>query len=244
MKKIELDEGFFFGLGAFETVAVYHHPVFLREHLERLNRAMTFLGLSGQVTEEEVYAYLEEHPVECGALKIVVSEKNRLFLTRKNPYTQEIYEKGFLADFAKVRRNETSPFTYHKTLNYGDSILEKRRAAGEGLDEVIFRNGRGEICEGAVTNIFFAKKGKVFTPEISCGLLPGILRNYLMKSLEVTERKIMPEELAEFDECFVTNSLMGIMSVRKLGGRVFESRETAERMRERYQREVLDNRHS
>ncbi len=244
MKRIEADEGFFFGLGAFETVAVYNRPVFLREHLERLNRALLFLGLSGQVTKDEVYAYLREHPVKYGALKIVVSEKNKLFLPGKNPYTPETYEKGFVLDFAKVRRNETSPFTYHKTLNYGDSIMEKRRASEEGLDEVIFRNSRGEICEGAVTNIFFVKKGRVFTPEISSGLLPGILRKYLVESLEVTERKIMPEELAEFDGCFVTNSLMGIMPVRKLGSYAFENRETPKRLRERYQREVLDNRNS
>lgn len=233
--KITLDEGFQFGLGAFETVAVLaNRPVFLEKHLERLERAQKFLGIPQQVTAEEVYAYLEEHPTEYGALKIVVSKENRLILPRDNHYTEEVYEKGFVTDFAKVRRNETSPLTYHKTMNYGDCILEKRRAAAEGLDELIFLNGRGELSEGTISNVFFVRGERLFTPEISCGLLPGILRGWVLENYEVTETRIRPEEMEAFDECFVTNSLMGVMPVLRLGDRSFTKRETADRMREEY----------
>ena len=237
--QITVDEGFQFGLGAFETVAVLkNRPVFLERHLERLERAQEFLGIRQQVTAEEVYAYLEGRPTEYGALKIAVSRENKLILPRANHYTEEVYEKGFAADFSKVRRNETSPFTYHKTMNYGDCILEKRRAAAEGLDELLFLNGRGEISEGTISNVFFVQRGRIFTPEVSCGLLPGILRGYILERCEVTETRIYPEDLEQFEECFVTNSLMGMMPVLRLGSRRFLKRETADRLRAEYLRDA------
>lgn len=231
---IVLDEGYLFGMGAFETVAVYDRPVFLDRHLARLAETLEFLGIQSRVTEDEVSAYLEEKNIRAGVLKIVVSGENKLFLTRENHYTGKDYERGFVMDFSEVRRNESSPFTYHKTLNYGECILEKRRAAARGLDEVVFLNGRGEICEGAVSNVFFVRKGEIFTPKLSCGLLPGIMRRYVMECCDVEERKIFPDSLGEFEECFVTNSLMGIMPVGRLGAYEFAKRDTIRRLQEKY----------
>lgn len=235
--QILYDEGFQFGLGAFETIAVIkNHPVFLKEHLERLRKAEEFLEIRQRPKEGEVYAYLAAHPMEYGAVKIAVSKENKLILPRENHYTEESWRKGFLAGLSKVRRNETSPFTYHKTMNYGDCILEKRRAAAAGLDERIFLNGRGEISEGTISNIFFVREGRLFTPEVSCGLLPGVMRRYILEHYEVEETRIRPEELGTFEECFATNSLMAMMPVLRLGKWVFEKRETADRIREAYLR--------
>ncbi len=216
--RILLDEGFLFGLGAFETIAIKGgRPLWPGRHLKRLDRALSFLGVSGRVTEAEIYEYLETEKMAEGALKIVVSEKNRLFLPRKNPYTEADYRRGFLAAFAEGRRNEHSPLTFHKTLNYADCILERRRAAAGGFDEAVFLNGRGEVCEGCASNIFFVREGRIFTPELSCGLLPGIVREVLMERCSVIETRILAEALGEFEECFLTNSLMGIMPVVRLG---------------------------
>ena len=79
---------------------------------------------------------------------------------RENTYTEQDYEQGFITGYANVRRNETSPLTYHKTLNYGDCILEKRRVKAEGIQEPVFLNTRGELSEGATTNVFFVKRGR------------------------------------------------------------------------------------
>lgn len=73
----------------------------------------------------------------------------------------------------KCCRNETSPLVYHKTLNYGDCILEKRAAAAAGINEKVFVNTKGQISEGTVSNIFFVRKNMIYTPQLSCGLLPG-----------------------------------------------------------------------
>ncbi len=248
--EITMDGGFQFGLGAFETIAVENgRSVFLQRHLNRLERTASFLGLGSLqergITEKSVQDYLQEKSVQAdpegslqtqlrhGALKIMLSEKNVVFQMRENHYTEEMYEHGFRMDFSKVKRNETSPLVYHKTMNYGDCILEKRVASARGMQECIFLNTRGEIAEGAVSNIFFVKQGHLFTPKVSCGLLPGIIREYLLDTEEVAEAVIRPEKLEEFEECFVTNSLMGIMPVKSLGMVSFCDNGTAKRLREK-----------
>lgn len=236
------DEGYYFGLGAFETIAVEEgKPVFLEKHYERLWRAMDFFSLSvneGEIREKVEKALGEEH-MKSGrkVLKITVSQKNLVVSTRENTYTEEDYQQGFSTAYARVRRNETSPLTYHKTLNYGDCILEKRRAKAEGIQEPIFLNTRGELAEGATSNVFFVKDGEIFAPPLSCGMLPGILRQYLYETYSIREQVILPEQVAEFQEMFVSNSLLGIMPVRQLESFVFPGMEMGRKLLEEYWRE-------
>lgn len=241
---LQLDDGFQFGLGAFETIAVEHgQPVFLQKHLMRLDRAAAFLQLSSckarNATPEQIRAYLAAHSISHhSVLKILLTKENLLFLTRPNPYTQKSYETGFRMDFSPVLRNETSPLVTHKTLNYGDCILEKRAAAAQGLNERIFLNTKGQICEGTTTNLFLVRGGAILTPALSCGLLPGILREYLLETYDITETILYPEDLNDCEECFVTNSLMGIMPVVQLGEKRFSCQTTAVRLQEEYQKRI------
>ena len=90
--------------------------------LKNLDKDVTIYQVAASGSEDET--------IKKGrrVLKITVSEKNIDIGIRDNRYCKEDYEKGFLTEFSKIRRNETSPFTYHKTLNYGDCITEKRNA--------------------------------------------------------------------------------------------------------------------
>ena len=241
-QKINLDEGTAFGLGAFETIAVEEgRGVLLTKHLARLTRTARFLdlgepearGLTPAWTAEQLRLHCKPHSV-C---KILLTRENLVMQTRPNTYGPEQYETGFRMDFSAVRRNETSPLVGHKTLNYGDCILEHRAAAAAGMDERIFLNTRGKLAEGTVSNLFLVSGGKLYTPALDCGLLPGVLREYVCGRYPVEEGELDPGELERFDECFVTNSLMGIMPVRQLGTRVFPRRETADRLRAVYEAE-------
>ena len=244
---IKLDEGFLFGLGAFETIAVENgKPLFLEQHLNRIEKAADFLGLGScrqrGLTEEKIEEYLDMYDISLKkheALKVILSAENMFFQMRNNPYVEESYTQGLRAEISKVRRNETSPLVYHKTLNYGDCILEKRAAMAVGIHEMIFINTKGQISEGTVSNIFFVRKNTVYTPQLSCGLLPGILRSYIMERFPVTETIIYPDELMYYDECFVTNSLMGIMPVKQLGNICFPHRTKADELREIYENEKM-----
>lgn len=294
--KITLDEGFQFGLGAFETIAVEAgKPIFLDKHLKRLERAAEFLHLGmlseRGITEKQILRYLEEQAQLSGsrgnfanitqlsesrgnfanmtqlpesrenlanmmqlsesrenfsdithcALKIMLSKENVVFSMRANPYTPERYEKGFVLDISPVKRNETSSLVYHKTMNYGDCILEKRNAAAAGVDERLFLNTKDQICEGTVSNIFFVKQGKLYTPEVRCGLLPGILREYICETQHVEETTIYPENLKAYEECFVTNSLMGIMPVRQVGEISFTEEKVTQALMAKYQKLIAND---
>lgn len=268
--KITLDEGFQFGLGAFETIAVEAgKPIFLDKHLKRLERAAEFLHLGTLsergITEKQILRYLEEQAqlpesrenlanmmqlsesrenfsdiTHC-ALKIMLSKENVVFSMRANPYTPEQYEKGFVLDISPVKRNETSSLVYYKTMNYGDCILEKRNAVAAGVDERLFLNTKDQICEGTVSNIFFVKQGKLYTPEVRCGLLPGILREYICETQHVEETTIYPENLKAYEECFVTNSLMGIMPVRQVGEILFTEEKVTQALMAKYQKLIAND---
>lgn len=177
---------------------------------------LTEAGILSWLSRQQETRSLEHH-----ALKIMVSNKNRLLTLRPNPYTPGQYEEGFRLDYSAVRRNETSPLTRHKTMNYGDCILEKRRAKALGVDELIFLNGQGQLCEGTTTNLFFVRDGILYTPPLSCGLLPGILRRFLLTRFPVREQILTPDDALDMDECFVTNSLMGVMPVTALGAKAY-----------------------
>ena len=102
-------------------------------------------------------------------------------------------------DFSSVRRNETSPLTAYKTLNYGDCILENRQAHGLGMNERIFLNTKGQISEGTVSNIFFVRSGKLYTPDLSCGLLPGILPVNQLGEWKSESREVTNQLLKKYE---------------------------------------------
>lgn len=239
-----LDDGLQFGLGLFETVAVEDgKPVLLPWHMERLKQSMEIFGIPSRPIEEELNQYItslkKESSLNHHALKIVVTKENLFFTIRESNYKPSMYETGFQADFSEVYRNETSPLIYHKTMNYGDCILEKRAASAKGFQERIFLNSKGEICEGTVSNIFFVQDDKLLTPKKSSGLLPGIMRRFVLAScsscgLQPEECSIRPEDLGKIQECFVTNSLMGIMPVHSLGIYRFSQRTYTTRFMDAY----------
>ena len=84
---------------------------------------------------------------------------------------------------AEEQTDSFDRFLFHKTTNrkmYDNALL---RAQKEGFADLIFLNDRGEITEGAISNIFIKKGDKYFTPPIECGLLNGVYRQYLLKTL-------------------------------------------------------------
>ena len=128
------DDGFYFGIGAFETIAVEEGiPQLLTSASGGgVRDSLAFFGIDQSVEDQEVLAYLNACPQseekQHGALKITVTAQNKLFGLRKNTYSEEQYQKGFRLGFSEIRRNETSPLTYHKTLGIADNIMEKRNA--------------------------------------------------------------------------------------------------------------------
>lgn len=240
MTRILLDDGYRFGLGAFETIAIEEgKPVFLCQHLQRLEDTLLQLQIKHNGYErEKAAAKIRDLGAKCkwprAAVKLIVSSGNMVYSLRENPYRHEMYEKGVSLKCSAVMRNETSPLTYLKTLNYGDHYLEKQKAKAEGYDEVIFLNSGGFLTEGAVSNLFCVKDNVIYTAPVHCGLLNGIMRQYVLDTKTVKETVISKEELFSFDEWFLTNSLMGIMPVKSIDEKQAKTMETGRELRKKY----------
>lgn len=220
------DDGIAFGLGLFETIAVEHgQPVFLDEHLARLVSGARRLGIEtdGRVDAGDVLSGINRENMVRSAMKLVLTPSNLLMLPRSNPYSEVDRARGFRLRFSEVRRNETSPLTYLKSMNYGDNLMEKRRAHKDGFDEPLFLNTNGFVAEGATTNMFWARDGRLFTPPVKAGLLPGVMRSYVMSHCAVEECMASRGELFAADEVFVTNSLLGIMPASSLEGHAYDA---------------------
>lgn len=215
--RIIADDGFYFGLGAFETVAVEDGvPLLLSEHLDRMTGTLKRLGIPREHAEladaaRRALEYAElRGPL---ALKITATKDNLLCSLRPNAYTAQRIESGFTCAVSTVRRNETSPLTQMKTLNYGDCIMQKRAANAAGVDEPLFLNTHGQVAEGATTNVFAVIHNQLVTPPVDAGLLPGVMRAWIIEAARARERTLALDELLAADEVLLTNSLMGAMPV-------------------------------
>lgn len=80
-----------------------------------------------------------------------------------------------------------------------------------GADEVIFSNAKGQICEGSFTSIFIEVDSKLFTPPLSAGILPGILRAALIETGKAEEKHLTQDDLLSADKIYIGNSLRGLI---------------------------------
>ena len=101
----------------------------------------------------------------------------------------------------------------HKTTQR--ALYDAARAAlPDGIDELVFLNERGEVCEGTVTNIFVTRKtGEVITPTLACGVLPGVLRQSLIDAGHVQEGVLGLQDIEDATEIHMGNSLRGLIRV-------------------------------
>ena len=210
--KIEFDQGFSFGKGAFETIKVVdNRPLFLQAHLSRLASSLDFFGIEQELDQDRIFDYINQVDGDNFALKLMVSDDNFILTHRPDPYQDN--QGKFHLTISNVQRNTTSKLIYHKSLAYYENILEDHLAKDQGFDSALFVNQAGQLAETAFANIFLVKDGKVYTPALSSGLLAGTMRAYLLENYAIEEAVIPAQDLASFDECFISNALMGVRNV-------------------------------
>lgn len=91
-----------------------------------------------------------------------------------------------------------------------------RASLPAALDEWLFLNRRGEVCEGTITNVFLRARGVLLTPPVACGLLPGVLRGRLLAGGRAREAVLRPADLGE-GELLAGNALRGLAPARIVG---------------------------
>lgn len=228
------DRGFLYGDGVFETVRIYNGiPFMLDEHMERLIAGLKILRFQKLPAGIKVYAsrLIEANKVMNGVLRIAVSrgdltsgidpsacKEPTVVITAKEgaPYAEELYKKGFRAIIAGIRKDGGSPLCRIKSANFLTHILAKGEATEAGVDEAIMLNYEGFVTEATVSNLFIVKSNELVTASVESGILPGIVRRYVISlavkmGLSVSERYVKPDDLYSADEAFLTNSLMEVM---------------------------------
>lgn len=103
----------------------------------------------------------------------------------------------------------------HKTTVRHLYEAELARVAGTDCFDVLFCNERGELCEGARSNVFLRLGGRLFTPPVASGLLPGVMRGQLLRRplLGVVERRLAVDDLRRAEAVYVSNALRGLRRV-------------------------------
>lgn len=213
---IYYDEGYSFGLNFFETILITDHGIFLDEHVARLNHSLEEFGIAKRITVQLIEALISHYKLSNIALKVSVSDKNVIASVRSLTYSPQYYEKGAHVTLSSVIRPSTSPLVKHKSANYGDLILALRHAKHNGFDDCLLQNEHGRLTESCIANLFIIKNGTLLTPSLDEGVLPGIVRSYLIKNFPIIESRITTDDLLECDGAFLTNSLMGLVHISQV----------------------------
>lgn len=192
-----------------ETLAYRPGQGFVRlnRHMARMARSAGAFGFpyDAGLAVEKIHSVAGEMPLRC---RLTLAADGQLDVTT-----------GALADnpavwrvaLAEARLTASDVWLQHKTTQR--ALYNTARAAlPQGIDEVLFLNERGELCEGTITNIFIhMPDGRHLTPTLSSGLLPGILREELLDNKQVTESTLTLTDLKNASKIYMGNSLRGLI---------------------------------
>ncbi len=218
------DRGFTLGDGLFETMLACAHQIrHLAAHLNRLRTGARVLRIPLVMTETELCTLLNRtlfaNHLSQAVLRLTVSRgpADRGLLPQRASPTILITisplslrpSRPVEAVFATTtRRNQHSPLSRIKSLNALDNILARQEAADRGVEEAVLLNTAGRLAETTIANLFLVTEdGKVRTPPVADGALPGIMRANVMNQLGAIETHLLPDDLLQATEAFVTNAL-------------------------------------
>ena len=145
-----------------------------------------------------------------------------IFAEEFKGYPATAYLEGVDVVISSIKRVSYQNEIYrHKVLSYFENIFSRNEAISKGASESIFISADDFILEGSVSNIFLISKETVLTPSLDFNILAGIIRGKVLKicrdnNIEAKEEKLKPKDLNEADEIFITNSLIGILPVKKI----------------------------
>jgi len=239
------DHGLLYGDGVFEGIRAYNGVVFkLKEHVDRLYRSAHPMMLKIPLTKEQmievVLETLRKNNMRYAYIRLVVTRGvGDLGLDpRKCPkatvfiitgaivlHGNEAKTKGITTLISWVRRNPVDSTSHEiKSLNYLNSVMAKIEANAAGADEAICLDKGGFVSEGVGENLFIVKNGKIFTPPVCSGALPGITAQVTARLAaqlgnEVTESNITPYQLFTADEAFFTGTAAEIVPIREVNKR-------------------------
>ncbi len=259
-----LSHGLHYASCVFEGERVYGGAIFkLTEHTERLFASARALGFAPPYTPAEIDGacrqVIEALEISDGYVRPVAWRGSEMMGVSAQEtkihvaiaawpwpsyFSKEARLKGLrltISDWARPAPN-TAPTQTKAAGLYMICTLSKHAAEAEGYDDALMLDWRGRIAEATGANVFFAKDGVLHTPVPDC-FLDGITRRSVMalartRGIEINERAIQPEEMADFEEAFLTGTAAEVTPIREIGEFRFKVGELTRNLMEDYDRLV------
>jgi branched-chain amino acid aminotransferase len=227
----------------FEGERMYGGEIFkLAEHTRRLFRSAEILDFEIPYTVEEINeacraTCARNGLTDCYVRPIAWRGSETIGVSAQNAaihvviaawewpsyFKPEEKAKGIALTWAKYKRPspETAPTASKAAGLYMICTISKHAAEREGFADAMMLDWRGYVAEATGANVFFVKDGVLHTPTPDC-FLDGITRRSVMelarsKGFDVIERHILPEELADFSECFIVGTAAEVTPVAQIG---------------------------
>jgi branched-chain amino acid aminotransferase len=250
------DRGLLLGDGLFETLAVYNCRVFdLDAHLERLASGLGVLGFAQAIDIAKLRAaiahYIAAEDMVHAALRITITRGAgpRGLAPPEVPHPTIFMSSSPMPPWPRppvslhiatvTRRNEYSPLSRVKALPYLDNLLALSEARAHAADDAVLLNTRGTIACATVANVFAIRDGRLETPPLRDGALPGTMRALVLSlakpaGLSPLEASLQVADLSSADEIFLTNSISRVTEANEFNGAPIARRAGAaiERLRE------------
>ena len=239
-----LDRGFLYGDSVYETIRTYGGMLFrLPQHLDRLRRSAERIDLPHERAPVEIEPEIQRTVEAAGNLESAV----RVMLTRgvgpvgydpgpAGPPTvvvhvrpcpvlsEESQREGVDVAVVPVTRNAvTSLDPAIKSGNLLNNFLAWVAADRRRAFEAILLDLENHLAEGASSNIFLVRSGRLLTPPLETGILPGITRDLVLglaraNGIASAEEMLTADDLRGADEAFLTSTLKGLLPVRRCDG--------------------------
>ncbi len=238
-----LTHGLHYASTVFEGERAYGGTVFKsREHSQRLINSARLLDFEIPWTAEQIDAAKAQVVARNGLPDVYIravafrgdealgvsAQKNKIHLAIAalnwvSYFDPEKKSKGLRLEIAEYRRPDpkTAPSAAKAAGLYMICTISKHRAERKGFADALMLDWQGRVAECTGANVFFVKDGAIHTPTADC-FLDGITRQTVIelakkRGFDVQIRRIMPEEMEGFEECFVTGSAAEVTPVSEIG---------------------------
>lgn len=246
-----MDRGAIHGLALFETMlAIDGVLLFPDRHLARLRSAHEKLGWPVELPALHDIAtrLLAENGLGTGRARVrltVTGGSGPLHdlapgtdrLIWMSAFPAVVPQESISACLSPWPRNEHSPLAGLKCASYMENLIALDHARRMGFDQAIFVNTAGHLCEAATANLFLVRNGRLLTPPLDSGCLPGITRELVLElaaqtGIPIEVAALGVDQLEAADEIFLTSSTTGVLPVSRLAHRSILPGPVTRRLRE------------
>ncbi|WP_245306159.1 aminotransferase class IV family protein [Roseovarius aestuariivivens] len=180
-----------------------------KRHMERLQRSARRLGIAPVGVDAVLKELRGDGPLR---VRLTVDAKGSADVTTA-PFQPLAPGSVWRIAMSEARLSSEDPWLSVKSTMR--ALYDETRAnLPTHVDEMVFLNQDGALCEGTITNIFVARDDILLTPSLECGALPGILREELIENGRAREARLDAGDLARAEMFFVGNALRGLIPAR------------------------------